>query len=481
MPPRTAPLFPVAKAMGKAAAALLLGIGVYAAVEFLSVIHFPPIMFIMEYDEQLYARLTPPPPVTRADLHPVILVEVNDATLSDAGLKPGDRTPRSVLAGIIDFASRNHAAAIFVDIDLRDAAPDDDRLRQAIQEATRHSGTPVLVPQLVDSRSFPTCLTGPLRGEGVLPALLPLAVGGDTPVIPVHGYFEPGWMGTAQAVCSAYPIGPYGNGAYTRLPAAMWEAVDISPGMPCHSAAAAANEPSADQPFANLEPITWRLNNHTTAVPFGVPPRWAFLRKPANLLKEPGTNWDTPQPAKNVDVSAFVCAIVIIGATGSGSSDLVSTPIGEMPGALAHANLALSLQDPYSEGPVARLAFDFLFLVLAPAVTAMVCWWPLFRANKGDGTGSRMLRTVLELLVTLLLWFCLCLFVILSAPLHGGARFGLLSGLVSIGIVFLSAILQPFADKAEHIAGGWWQALLQCPHCNAAAPPARSDDPGGGE
>src|SRR5271166_2132048 len=334
-----------ARVVGRVAAALILGIGVYGAVELLCDIHFNPIISIMAFDDRVYAQLTQPPPVTVPGVRPVILVDINDAALEHARRDPAtgkdpepnaeSRSPRNMLADIVVLTSKQKAAAIFLDIDLRDPMPYDDRLQAAIET----SSVPVLVPQFFSATQFPTCVTEPVTAPGQQPDLVPLAVGGNPPAMRVHYYFEVGLDSTVNGLCSAYLVGHYSVDAWTTLPAAMSEAVTIASQGPCRAPGAPADQPAPHEaqrpgpPPASILPITWRLDSNTTVFDASSSHDRVFRRIAAHLLKEPGTAWSSGQtafvPAANVSFDVFHCAVVIVGSTARGTGHLVRTPRSE--------------------------------------------------------------------------------------------------------------------------------------------------------
>lgn len=367
-----------------------------------------------------------------------------------------------MLADIVALASQQKAAAIFLDIDLRDPKPYDDRLQAAIQA----SNVPVLVPQFFSAAQFPTCVTGPVNSPGRELKLVPLAIGDKPPAVQVHHYFEVGPDSAVTGLCSAYLIGSNSAGAWRTVPAAMSEAVAFAyqdrcrpPGEQAAQSSPPGPQQSGPEP-ATILPIVWRLGSDAKVFNSSSHER-VFRRIAAHLLKAPGATWSSGQttfaPAANVSFDFFRCAVVIVGSTAQTSADLLRTPIDDMPGALVHANAALSLQDPGPQGGVAQWAFDLLFLLLLPVVTALICWPLLSRAPKGRGLISRLVSVMPALGVALALWLCVSAVIIFAGRdgrLVGAWRFGTVSAAVSMGVVLFGPILRPVADEVEDRVAG---------------------------
>ena len=83
----------------------------------------------------------------------------------------------------------------------------------------------------------------------------------------------------------------------------------------------------------------------------------------------------------DIDLRVLKGAIVVIGSTARWSEDTLLTPLGNLQGALAHVNLALSLQSSSNELSLpAQVVLDVGFIVIAAVVTIPLCWLPTFKS-----------------------------------------------------------------------------------------------------
>jgi hypothetical protein len=180
-----------ARTWGTLAALVVIGLSVNMIVSLLTYIQFAPLVFVAEYDQRIYQRLWPPPPVTVSEIHPVIVVDVDNASMSTTAPVSDTRTPRALLAQIVRKVRDNGASSVFIDIDLREAMKDDDLLNRALSD----KGPPVLVPRFFTADATPACDSKPAHEASRTLSLTPNAIKDSPNAISVHALLEPGAFG----------------------------------------------------------------------------------------------------------------------------------------------------------------------------------------------------------------------------------------------------------------------------------------------
>lgn len=446
---------------GRLVAAFVTGVIVFSGVKLLDVFDFAPVKYLTELDERLYLSLSNPPPALPVDARPVLFLDVNDESVRDDSGGHASRTPREILAFLVRWAKRSEAAVIFLDIDLRD--PTSDAADAALDEALKADGPPVLVPQFFRSRTFPVC-GQPLDSKLVGASLMDLAIGRDAPTVRVHALFEPGVTGTANGFCSAYTFRDDRSGGRNSIMAAMEAAVLIARGDPCWK----VGQPSCPAP--EEKPIAWYIPDEPRPPKSGA----AFARVPAIFLKPPQQGWSAEARVPPHILPVSKGAIVIVGASHQSSDDKIRTPLGYMPGALVHANAAVSLQTVHP-GELGRLWPELLFLFAAPAATAFVCRRRIYR-NLGKrrrlSPRHKLHEVWIELAISLAIWGGFCAVVLLATERSDSWRFGIIGGLVSIGIVCLSSVTQIAGDQSHDWGARLWRKASRGP---GIAPSSGSD------
>jgi CHASE2 domain-containing sensor protein len=439
---RTGPdLSPYARTAGAFAAAFVIAVAVNLIVAGLTYMQFGPLLFVEEFDNRFYTRLSPPP-ITASNIHRIVFVDIDNAAMRAAmrGQAPttDTRTPRRLLATMIQKIRDSGASVLFLDIDLRVPARDDDLLLAAL----RATGPPVLLPQFITGDANPQCIPGSQA------LFMPMAFRAPF-VYPVHGMLEQAPFGMVAGLCSSYQNGPDSERDPPTIFAAMWAAVKIA------RTSGHSLEPLLQPPVVEV-PITWRL----TPGMFDFPPDKqvkVFYRIPATLLIK----------FADTDLSIFNGSIVIVGSTHDGSELPLRTPIGDMPGALVHANAALSIQDPGPEEPIAFKVFHWGVEIFVLPLIAGACWWAFFRNPKSEGESTlpqRGVRLVQELLLTIGLWPILtAVGALLGAILYGysGAlRFGALGFFVRVGLVVAIESISALAERSERSTRYWVQGRI---------------------
>jgi CHASE2 domain-containing sensor protein len=154
-------------------------------------------------------------------------------------------------------------------------------------------------------------------------------------------------------------------------------------------------------------------------------------------------------------VKSFEDGIVIIGATHQWADDLHTTPIGELPGAIVHANIALELQSlPAREVPLSiQFGLDSLLIVISAIAAVPLCWYPVFKSTHGHGRlpiNVRLSRMARECLVVVMFGLAFGGVVVILANLYGdfvsGWRFGFISFCLGAVLVLLIEFIALIAD-----------------------------------
>ncbi|HEY2178515.1 MAG TPA: CHASE2 domain-containing protein [Caulobacteraceae bacterium] len=428
---------PLARSAGAFAAACVISILVSLFTTFLGMINFGPLQSLIEADNRVLYSLGSPPMRPAGPTSPVVFVDINAAALEGWPSEASGRTPRRLLAKILTLVRDQKPAAVFLDFDLRDSSDQDQAL---LEELMRPSRPPVLIPYFFESPSMPPCRRQVGLADALRPAVVytPFDSAFDTgSLYKVHAALETGTYGLIRGACSSYRLRGATAEAWSDVPAAMVLATRL----------AGHRRAGVDWPPRLISP-TWRLRAKSQGLSFGRMAAYTWI--PAGKLF-----WT------NVDLSPLAGAIVIIGATHHGGEDRHPTPVGVLPGALVHADIALELQYPApgSGGPAAVIIsflIDFAFTLLAAALATAICWHPLHRklSSGGEPTfGQRLWRLAGELLIVWSVWLAMTVLVVVLSRYVSGItgvwRFALVGSLCGTIIVLMIEVVAVIGDSAS--------------------------------
>ncbi len=447
---------PLARSAGVFAGVIVLGLLAMLLIDGLTYLNFGPARYIVEFDNRLYEQLVPPSPIvqsaSRSKLHRVIFIDVDKATAKHWPFATG--TPREYLANLVASVREQKPAAIFLDFDLRDPSPNDKPLAD---ELSKKDQPPVLLPHMLYPHGSIRCTGQRDRAPSDSPTMLPMALDGALAaggsVIPVHAELETGDNGTIIGVCSKYVLARTGADMCAELPGAMFVALEL---------ADRGRQSSCSNSVApELWPLRWRIRDGEDKRVLAADSRELFVRISARHVYPPPDLVDKArrpsEVSDNVDLSPLRGAIVIIGATHAGADDSQQTPVGDLSGALVHANMALQLE----AGRVAQMphSLQYLFEMIQLVITAGVVayfWHPIHRQLRGEEPSIWLrLRIIVlneaPLALVVALFFHALLWTI-------GARFGEtlyawhFAGLgLAIGIA-LTTIVEIFSVVTESLA-----------------------------
>jgi len=276
-----------------------------------------------------------------------------------------------------------------------------------------------------------------------------------------------GAYGLPEGACSAYRV-QFGGEIVSRE-AAMVRAVElaIAGSRPCIPADQCIKLPDLATP--EIVPIRWTIGNDTAqkhdsggygpnknepkdkASNADVKANLAYARIEARSL----VKYQDLIKSPDIDLSVLKGAIVVIGSTARWSEDTLSTPLGDLQGALAHVNLALSLESANDDLPLsAQFGLDVVFIVVAAAVTIPLCWLPTFNSLARGARlpmRQRLRRLFREarviagcgLFFTSVSWLLSLRWSVLS-----GWRFGILTFIVGAIVVLMIEICSVVSDSA---------------------------------
>jgi len=133
----------------------------------------------------------------------------------------------------------------------------------------------------------------------------------------------------------------------------------------------------------------------------------------------------------------------------------LSTPLGDLQGALAHVNLALSLESANDDLPLsAQFGLDVVFIVIAAAVTIPLCWLPTFNSLARGARlpmRQRLRRLFREARVIAgcgLFFASVSWLLSLRWSVLSGWRFGILTFIVGAIVVLMIEICSVVSDSA---------------------------------
>lgn len=283
---------------------------------------------------------------------PVTMIDVDSETMALYGAP--DRTPRDLLAGLLQLTAAKKPRGIFVDVDLTRPGADagaDSALRAVL------AGWPADAPTLILSRRFAEAPPREKNGKSTL-APQPFAFGEAI-------------AGRAN-IRQAASLGLVDSDSVLRRWRLSQTVCDKDRGVTFPSPQLVAASLGANRPTADLDAfLDWRV--HRICARDGAPaPAWprnaanetniAFLFSgepgaPAPAIDVQGR--DTPvfrriparslldarrqaQPPGAVANDLFAGRLVVIGATHGDAADLHLTPIGRLPGAVIASNAIVS-------------------------------------------------------------------------------------------------------------------------------------------
>jgi hypothetical protein len=442
------PRSPMARAVGACAACIMIGVVVCLTCYLLRAVDFAPLRALIAFEDRLYVDLVTPRIELGEAFHPVVFVDVDDEAIHRWGPAQAitEGTPRALIAELTHVIRGGGAAVIFLDYDFRNSLADDAALSA---ELAGPSAVPVLLPKYLEHGGPPPC---DRQGKDRAPAELPTVFNrGENPtsVASVHAIVLLGAYGLVEGSCSFYLVRDAESGEVLRREAAMMRAVTLA-GLPSGSQGAVLG---SDTP--EVISSRWRIRNDTDVLrdPGG---RLAFARIRASLYVR-----KNEVDVSGLDLSALHGAVAIIGSSHRWADDFHATSVGDLPGALVHANLALDLQSlPAQEmGLGVQFGLDILLILASSLLTIPLCWVPVFRRIPPGARLTlrmRLFRLVREGLVIIgfgvALAFAYLVLVRIRGDALAGWRFGMLSFTLSAAVVLMIEVTAAVADAAAEIA-----------------------------
>ena len=365
-------------------------------------IHSGPVHELELLEERILYNIFPPTLEPNPNYHTVVYVVVVQKTTIDwlkkeiaaeAGAKKvgasaavaaappkpriSEGTPRCLLGALVWTARRAGASVIYLDYDFRSPMRGDAALISALSEAAdSHAGplanfdcaTPprpvnaspghasrILVPTFLADDKRQTCNDQKfyLEFSTILDDIKDL----QSNVEFVHPMFSLSGYGIVERVCSGYwSIGSIENPPdYKSTPefrrAAMRRAIELA-------------NPSAEDhqtPHAGDDgyfPIRWRVGREAGET-LGTEDRTKVLYRKFTA-NEFLTGVGGSETAGTLDRS-----IIVIGSEHKATADHIDSPLGMIPGALAHVNFAIDLQmrNPEEATPWGQFLFELVFIV----------------------------------------------------------------------------------------------------------------------
>jgi CHASE2 domain-containing sensor protein len=311
---------------------------------------------VARFDAVISHLLTPPRFTPDPLFKKVVLMDIDGGTLARFGLVEHSelRTPRSLLANVLQRIRDGGPAAILLDIDISQPSADDVPL---MNELTLPDRSPVIVARTLygTATSLPHCSkqtdssqTGSVRLPPAAFAGLPVSA----PVFNGHSVFEPGWSGFIEGICSHYVLTSDRHAGQGRIDAAAVLAVEF---------AQRRSSVLDDDAQRTLEtPRLFLLQFHVgTSYRGDTSPFYSHVSA-GNVFFE------------GADAASLKDRIVVIGASHRGSVDLHETPVGTMTGALVHANAIIQLQSQHElvADEAAQFSAKIILVVLLAAAFA---------------------------------------------------------------------------------------------------------------
>jgi CHASE2 domain-containing sensor protein len=332
-----------------------------------TLIGFPPMKGLKALDDSLAQLLWEPlPPVPKkvGEVTPIYFVDIDNQTIDGyAQGKPkgssrfvGKSTPRDLVADLLERVRRANPAVVVLDIDLRDPQPGlgDGKLRKELsrKELRRGESLPlVLIPRTIYPAELTSCSNSNRTMETpharAFPTIVEDAIDPERPprIKFVHPYLELDWLGDVRGICPSLILPtPLPSGtASLHLNALSVEAVQ--------NTRSNSHRWWFLEEHANgkIQRVQFRVRGDLKNRPYVAPntdagpkDRVLYQRLSASTVLE--KEWSLP--------AAMAGAIVIIGTSHIGSEESHSTPLGQMPGPVVHANAMLQLQiGPVTEMP----------------------------------------------------------------------------------------------------------------------------------
>ena len=113
---------PLAQSAGAFAGACVISLLVSLIITFRGLINFGPLQSLIEADNRVLYALATPKLRPAGPVRPIVFVDINDeAVAAREDVEPGGRTPRPLIARILNRVRAEKPAAILLDVDLRDA------------------------------------------------------------------------------------------------------------------------------------------------------------------------------------------------------------------------------------------------------------------------------------------------------------------------------------------------------------------------
>jgi hypothetical protein len=374
--------------------------------------------------------------------HPIIFVEIDDSSLERWGSVEvaAAGTPRSLLASLIHVLREAQPSAIFLDYDFRNHLPDDSALRD---ELAKPNLTPVLLPRFYGPGVLPDCESqtqakAPMEQETVFDDTFRSGSVGSA-----HSIVALGAYGLIEGTCSFYWTRVGDKGELVSRTAAMVRAIELS------SLSNGAQVVTYDHIVPRLIPTRWWIRDDTRLLNDKAG-QLAYARIKSSFWLREGT-----LDVTGADLSALWHAIIIISSTHRWSDDVHETPVGDLPGALVQANLALELQSPPEQELPLKIQFliDLVLVIASALLTIPLCWLPIYRRlplGSELPIWARISRLAREGLVITIFGVALCIvYVVLVGSKWGvlpGWRFGVLSFLLSGLVVLVVEIVAGLAE-----------------------------------
>ncbi len=306
---------------------------------------FPPMKGLTALDDSLAQFLWEPPgPEADVPVTLIYFVDIDDDTILAYAKEKheppshfiGKSTPRDLVANLLRRVRQEEPAVVVLDLDLRDAqpGPGDGELQK---ELGKTDGGPfVLIPRIVYPHEATSCSERTRALETPPPNAVQTMV--EDKVDPnhvkfVHPYFELDSLGDVKGICPILVVpSPLASGTvHLKLSALSVEAVRHT-------------RPNEDPPHR-----WWFLDEQVTSKMQRIQFRVGGDQKNPLYAASDGRELYHHLSASKVQdkewpFHSMAGAIVIIGTSHKGSEENHSTPLGQMPGAVVHANIMLQLQ-----------------------------------------------------------------------------------------------------------------------------------------
>jgi CHASE2 domain-containing sensor protein len=450
-----APMSPLARSVGACAACMTVGLLICAATYILRGVDFGPLRSLVSFEDQVYNKVVPPTVDLKSGFRPIIFIDIDDSaieqweTVSDKseatersqiprptqvqGAAGG--TPRALIAQLVHILRQAGTSVIFLDLDFRNELPNDSVLRKEL--VAKNSATSILLPVFLGPGVLPACEAQTDDKPLIEQEIVFDDTMGEGRVATVHSVAALGFYGQVEGTCSFYRARDKGK-PVSRM-AAMLRATGA------YSA--------DDLGTPRLRSTRWWIRNDTDLLYDKTTHRLAYARVKASLYTSKHTVDMT-----GADLSGFKNAIAIIGSTHRWSDDYHATPVGDLPGAVVHANLGIEFQSP---PPAKDVPWQFQFIVDAVLVIASalltipLCWLPLYKQIPPGArltTRKRMFRLTREGLIIAIFGLALSVLYLVASSFGNvlaGWRFGMLIFFLSALVVLMIELIAALAEGAS--------------------------------